>query len=253
MSKVIILGTSLEGLLAGHAAALAGHDTYFIEEEDVPGGLDFLAAPIPMTNAAAIPLHVRDKGEGPVFFQKLSGTGSGKVIKLPFPGVYSSGLPVWNPLEVFEQLTAMYKGFFHAPGKNGIDDELVAALAADAKIFSAVQKPAICQNIDEHTFSWAGLVRMPAVKNPDGHEIMLSGDRDDPWAIEGSTFFGSYRIYSHSNCPPVSSDKVVQDFIPLKTNCDCFPDIVPVSGAAAWVSDYRTHRAFYSTFAALDV
>lgn len=250
MSKVIVLGTTLEGLLAGHAAALAGADVYFLEEEDLPGGLDFLAAPIPMTTARAVPLHIEQKGEGPFFFQKLSGTGSGKVVKLALDGM--DGCPVWDPMEVFEQLTEIYRPYFHAPGANGIDDELVAALASDAKIISAVQKPAICQDIDEHTFSWAGLVRMPAVKNPDGHLITLSGDLDDPWAIEGSTFFGSYRIYSATNYPPVSNDKVVRDFIPLKTNCDCWPDIIKVSGAARWESNYPTHRAFYSTFEALE-
>lgn len=251
MSKVIVLGTNLEGLLAGHAAAMAGQDLYFIEEEDMPGGLDFLAAAIPMTSAAAVPLHIEQKGESPFFYQKLSGSGSGKSIPLPLDKM--DGRPAWNPMEVFEQLTAIYAPYFHAPGKDGIDDTLAAGLAKDATIISAVQMPAICQNIDEHTFSWAGLVRMPAVKNPDGHQIVLSGDLDDPWAIEGATFFGSYRIYSHTNYPPVSSDKVTRDFLPLKTNCDCFPNIMKVSAAARWDSNYPTHRAFYETFEAMDV
>lgn len=249
-SKVIVLGTNLEGLLAGHAATLAGRDVYFIEETDVPGGLDFLAAPIPMTVADAVPLRVELVGDEPFFYQKLSGTGSGKKIELPFGD--SNGLPVWNPLQVFEQLTEIYGRFFHSPGDSGIDPELVGSLASDAQIISAVQMPAICKEVDDHTFSWAGLVRMPAVQNPDGHTISLSGDLDHPWAIQGATFFGSYKIYNVHDKPPVSEDKIVRDFLPLKTNCDCWPDVLKVSDAAQWNSKYPTHRAFYRTFDTLD-
>lgn len=254
MSKVIVLGTTLEGLLAGHAASIAGADVYFVTEGDeteTPGGLDFLAAPIPMTNAPAVPLNVARKGEGEFFYQKLSGSGSGKPIKLPVSEM--DGRPVWDPKETYDQLHSIYSPFFHEAGDGGIDEEFVATLAADAKIISAVQMPAICQSIDDHTFSWAGLVRMPATTNPSGHWITLSGDLDDAWAIEGSTFFGSYRVYSAANYPPVSSDKVTRDYLPLKTNCNCWPGIIKVSAAACWESDYPTHHAFYRTFEVLDL
>lgn len=255
MSKVIVLGTTLEGLLAGHAASIAGADVYFVTEGDEtkgpPGGLDFLAAPIPMTTARAVPLSVDRKGEGAFFYQKLSGSGSGKPIELPVSEM--DGRPVWDPKETYDQLHSIYSPFFHEPGPDGISPEFVSALAGDAKIISAVQMPSICTAVDDHTFSWAGLVRMPAVRNPDGHLITMSGDLDDAWAIEGSTFFGSYRVYSATNYPPVSSDKVTRDYLPLKTNCKCWPDIIKVSAGALWDSNYPTHHAFYRTFEVLDL
>lgn len=254
MSKVIVLGTNLEGLLAGHAASIAGHDVYFIEETTEPGGLDFLAAPIPLTMARAIPLHVSDEGSGEPadFFGKLTGGLVTKHFRLPFMGM--DGCPIWDPMEVFLQLQKIYASYFREPSAEGIDSELVAALASDAKIVSSVQLPAICKEPDDHNFSWAPLVSVDAVSYGSDQvaNVRLSGDPDTPAAIIGSTFFGHKRIYSSSNFPPVSTAKREHSMLPLKTNCDCWPDIIKVGAAAAWQPDYPTHRAFYATFQALD-
>lgn len=248
--KVIILGTDLPALLAGHAAALSGHDTFFVAdgEPTAPGGLDFLSRPIPMADADLAELSVKEKGESMFFYRRLRGGGSGKPFNLPFDG--ADGLLVWDPGQVYEQLVMIYGKTFREGPPGGITAEFVKMLASDAKVFSSVQAPAICEQAEDgegHDFSWASVVQKPHVANPDGHEIMLSGDLDEAWAIQGSTFFGMYRIYPADSAPPIASDKLVRDYFPLKTNCDCHPEVRRVGRAAAWDSGYQLHRAFYDT------
>lgn len=252
MSKVIVLGTNLEGLLAGHAASIAGHEVYFIEQTDEPVGLDFLSAPIPMLQLEAKPLYVSGEGESGDFFGKLTDGLVTKHFDLPFTTV-DAGAPIWNPGQAFLQLQEIYGAYFQA-GDRDIDDEFVASLASDATIISSVQLPAICKEPDDHTFSWTGLVTMAGGADGTGRaEIKAIGDRDIPAAIIGGTFFGPKKIYPHGRFPPVSADKLQKSMLPLKTNCDCWPDMIKVGSAAAWNPGYRTHRAFYDVFEKLDV
>lgn len=250
--KAIILGTDLPALLAGHAATISGRDVYFVPDsgsaQPAPGGLDFLARPIPLTEATAVPIAVEHKGEAMQFFEKVRGGGLGRPVNMPFDGM--DGLIVWNPADVYEQLLQMYGRFFLEGPVDGVDPEFISLLDPEAQLISSVQSTAMCNQAESdapHSYSWAGTARKSAGESGVGHKILLSGDLDDPWIMQGGTFFGPWKVYPAGKTPPVSADKLVQDYIPLKTNCDCWPGMLRVGRAATWESGYQLHHAFYDT------
>lgn len=254
MKTITVLGTNLEGMLAGHACALLGYDVVWlqfgIDDEAPPNVLDFLTAPIPLTQADVVQRSLVQKGDPGFFFGDLLGREYAKQFPLPWDNI--DGRLLFNPAAVHTQLQETYRAAIQtAPDPAG--DEFaryMRGLDGTNITINALNASYFC--VAEHMFGGVQVAAKPFPKADDGRPLTYSGDNDDPWLIEGSTFFGGWRLYPGHRTPPVNADLLRHDFVPQKTNCDCFPTFGKVGRLARWESGYQLHRAFYDTFAEFD-
>lgn len=257
MSRVLILGSSYDSLLAAHAASMLGHDVKIVS--DTPGaefepGPNLLLNPIPLIDVAGAPLKVEVRGDPDVWMDKLTNQGGGG--REPEEVDLEDGRMVFDSRATLEQLAAMYQPYVQVE-ERGIGHKDVIRLMEKYTpdiTFSGLDKDEICGN-REHSFQAAAIVVMappkPTVLNQS--YLTVSGDTDDAWAMEYSVFGAQGRVYGGHKHPPVAKHKLAGLILPQGTNCDCFAaDISPVGRLGAWEARSPRHRSFYRPFATLD-
>jgi hypothetical protein len=77
--------------------------------------------------------------------------------------------------------------------------------------------------------------------------VICSGDPEDPWYRTSKIHGWTNTEYPADRKPPFSSDKVHEVVKPIKTNCDCLPEVRRVGRYGTWTKGVLSHTAFYST------
>lgn len=257
MSRVLVLGSGFDSLLAAHAASMLGHDVRIVSDQlvaEFEPGPNLLLNPIPLIDVAGAPLAVGGPSNMNVLLDKLLNQGSHG--RGPEEIGLEDGRAVYASRATLEQLATFYQPYVQVE-ERGIGHKDVIRLIEKYTpdiTFSGLAKDEICGN-REHTFQAAALVVMDP-PNPTTllkNYLNFSGDTDEAWAMEFSIFGAQGRVYGGHKHPPVASHKLSGYVLPQGTNCDCFAaEISAVGKLGAWDPHFPRHRSFYRPFATLD-
>lgn len=220
--RVVIFGCGPAGLVAAHAAALAGHEIRIASKGAVmsePGGAQYLHAPIDGLSASLSP-------EDKITVLK-SGTAEGYAMK-----VYGDPYhPVsWDRYERHESvsawdLRAAYRRAVDLYG-DGVEDVDIDAMnwqeVADGAdlVVSTIPRPVLCQYPELHMFEY-GRIRTestPTATGAGGWYIHYNGAPEDGW-YRRSAIFGWAATEWHADEPGSPGSKIIRK--PTRHTCDC--------------------------------
>lgn len=246
MTQVAIIGCGPAGLLAAHAAVVAGHTpvvySHTTQPSPMAGGV-YLHAPVPgITDRRA---------DGLVQFIKL-GPGSGYAAKVygdPHAqtswGVFTPGArPAWALQPAYEALWRLYGGSVR---RLWATPDVAAQLAHDYPlVFSSAPLEALCTG--GHKFPsrpvWY-VDRAPAwVKD---NQMVYNGEEDIPW-------FRASRVFGHAVMEFSREVRYGQPRVGckvLKTDCTCHPTIVRIGRWGTWQPGQLLHHAYRAATDAL--
>lgn len=255
MSRVLVLGSGFDSLLAAHAAAMLGHDVKIyaeehVEETHLASGL--LMAAIPMIDAPMAWLRIEQVGEADGFMDKLLNQGGAGHEP---EGIEWDGRAVFDGVATYRWLRDTYLGYATlVPG--GIGAKEVRKIIADLQpdhTFSGIDRDEICGDRN-HSFAAAAVVTMPSFSSSPAVNVTFNGDPDEAWAMSVNAFGEGWRAYGAHRHPPVSKEKKSGYILPQGMSCDCHvADVTFVGKLGAWDPQWRRHRSFFSPFARMDL
>jgi hypothetical protein len=241
--NVLVLGCGPAGLMAAHAARLAGHNITIASraEKSIIRGAQYLHAPIPEMTS--------EMEDGTITFRKV-GTREGygeKVYnnraKRTSWSNYTDGQEVraWD-------LRRVYLDLWENLSDRILDADLEAGhfsamtLVWD-RVFSTVPAKLLCTKPKEHRFLSQEVLIDTSVNGLEDNEITYNGDPDILWHRQSRVFgiTGGREYNPFAPRSPLAS-KVTK---PLSTNCNCFSKITRLGRYGAWDKEALTHDAFY--------
>lgn len=243
-----VLGSGPAGLLATHALSLAGKEVRVFSLGD-PSSLVG-----PQYLYQHIPIVTKDEPEGYVT-QTVRGTMAGYRKKLYGqldPGwverPMAPGYDAWNLRTVYDRLWEMYESVIY---RQEINPEVLHAILdakAYARVISTIPPTAFC--LGGHTFSsWQVLVADVNVEPIPHNTIVFNGNEAPSWHRESNIWGKQTTEWPSSlldprkrrSVPPVSWYAFEK---PLRTNCDCFPEVVRMGRFGKWRNETWAHDAF---------
>lgn len=250
MSKVVVLGAGPAGLMAAHAALIAGHQVRILSKKrkSYMRGAQYLHAPIPMTPAQMFKVTYDLHGSVDGYREKVYGPDPR--IKVSPESLVGEHL-AWDIRKVYDALWIMY-------GDNVVDTDFRDAqhvaemIDGEEIVISSIPANLLCSN-PAHTFS-AERVWVTEMFRPESDQdnlVICSGNPDDPWYRSSRILGWENTEYPDSRKPPLSSDKVHEVLKPILTTCDCLPHVRRVGRYGTWTKGVLSHEAYYDTFAAL--
>ena len=264
MTKTVIFGGGFDGLLAAHAASLAGSDVLIFmtpgearlagQNFDFFKGPDPLLVPIPMIDTPTRVIDVLFKGDPDDYMDKMLGQGGrGKDIQYYPPTDHTM---IWNGEDVLKWLKETYLKYATVvkEGFRRADAELLIDSYSPDDVFWAMDRRIMCHNRE---CSWSA-AQLVAIEQPfdDGElsHLTFSGDSDDAWGIESRLFGRGFRLYSGTRFPPVSAEKRFNYLAPQGFNCNCEIDdrVTFVGRLGRWDGTQRRHDSFYRPFSVLE-
>lgn len=250
--KILVLGCGPAGLLAAHAASVTGHDVKIASKKRKSEmfGAQYLHSYIPQIDA----------GPGKSVDYKLVGTAEGyrqKVYGNDWSGQVSPDAlgnvhVAWNIRRAYDELWDLY-------GSYVIDTtftrEATPTFLRDNPtgadfVVNTIPAPVLCIN-PEHQFLgqdvWAlGDAPERGVFNPvqvPPQTIVCNGEPDVGWYRTANVFGRSTTEWPAKRKPPVEG--VAQVVKPLKTTCDCWPDVLRLGRYGKWEKGVLAHEAYY--------
>jgi len=259
--RVLIFGAGFDSLLAAHAASLAGHDPYIVDETDQQEplrGPQILRAPIPMVPAMARAVRVENIGDLGFFLDKLLNQGGKGKKPEGISPTLPDGAMLWDAHATYDWLWETYGKYVHVK-KNGIGFTDVVELQKEFRsdyTISGIDRDELCGKHNEHSFAAGVVVTMDLPEAGEANmynNLIFSGHPDHAWSIESHLFGKSVRCYGKHKQPPISADRLAGYIIPQGFNCDCHALTMDHVGKyGAWDETRMRHRSFYGTFEALD-
>jgi hypothetical protein len=246
--KVVVLGCGPAGLMAAHAAAMAGCDIRIISKarKSHMRGAQYLHAPIPVASRAApfrisytllgTPFQYRRK----VYGDSWDGTVS--------PEDLAEDHDAWDIREAYNWLWDTYGDYVQDFDLSS--EGLMRAMRSEQVktadfVISTVPATLLCRN--NHTFSYSEIwsTDNPIVALADDH-VVCNGTGSAAWyraaRIQG---WDTVEWSSSISRPPVTP--LWQVTKPLKTNCTCLPRIHRMGRYGKWEKGVLSHSAFYET------
>jgi hypothetical protein len=245
--KVLILGAGPSGLMAAHAAAIMNHDVVILSKnrKSYMRGAQYLHMPIPMYSKSPFVVDYRLEGTAEGYRDKVYGPD-------PRIDVSPSSLTgqhfAWDIREAYDGLWDTYSPFIVDVDLTGRKVEEAIQHYTPDMVFSSIPGNALCVDPNHHfqteqvwvTEMWRG---ESAVDNT----VVCSGFDDDPWYRTSRIHGWANTEYPNSHKPPLSEDKVHSVLKPIKTNCDCHPQILRTGRYGTWTKGVLSHSSFYDT------
>lgn len=262
--NIMVLGCGPAGLLAAHAAAQAGHDIKIVSKKRKSDmfGAQYLHRDIPGI----------DCGKPRLIEYKLLGTTEGyrrKVYGSEYRGSVSpeeleEAHTGYDIRAAYDELWDMYSEYiidWEVTGSQLVKDGSLGRgelgqLGADY-ILSSLPAPVICLDMEagpvlNHAFEgqniWAtgdapelGISDPIRAAAPD--TVVCNGEPDVGWYRSANVFGRSTTEWPGKRKPPVEGVALVTK--PLKTNCDCHPDIMRVGRFGRWKKGVLSHEAYF--------
>lgn len=252
--NVLIFGCGPAGLMAAHAAAIWGHDIKIVSKKRKSEmfGAQYLHQEIPDL----------DCGRQQLIEYSLVGTADGYRNKVYGPGYtgtvspeeLAEAHPGWNIRRAYDDLWDMYGSYvidFIVDGNNIRTGGSLSNLMNEANfVVSSIPAPLLC--VGEHQFEgqeiWAvgdapERGTFDPIKAAGPNSVVCNGEPDVGWYRSAHVFGRSTTEWPAKRKPPVEG--VAKVTKPLKTNCDCFPDVVRVGRYGKWTKGVLSHSAFY--------
>lgn len=232
--KIAVLGCGPAGLLAAHAAVLAGHnpDVLSVYRPSPIGGAQYLHRAIPGITSTVPDGKVRflKTGTREGYAQKVYGDMHARTSWEQYEGDHD----IWNMRRAYAALWWMYEGLVKDFKVDHV--ELRQLLDSYDKIFSTVPLKALCYQ--GHEFASQD-VWITTERWCDEGQILMSGEGWVPY-YRASTIFGHASAeYSYDR----GSD-AVKVTKPLRNTCTCFPEVTMLGRYGQWRKEILIHHAF---------
>jgi hypothetical protein len=253
MKRIAVLGCGPTGLAAAQACSQAGHrvDIYSRMTKSKLYGSQYLHEPIPGLDYPEAPVSLMYRLDGAMdgYRRKVYGPDySGPVSPSDYEGEHKAWDIRWTYDELWE------KFFNQIRNVNSIHPRDVLHLQRDyVLVINTIPRTQICFT-PEHVFDgqpiWAmgdapGIQSVPI--ECDDNTVVCSGRPCDDW-YRISNIFGyktvewSYNQRPKHNGRPLNAAVVHK---PLKTNCNCFPQVLHVGRFGAWRKGVVVHHAYH--------
>lgn len=255
--KVSILGCGPAGLMAAHAAELRGAEVTIFSKKRKSEmfGCQYLHRPIPEISTGngtwveytlrGTPADYRRK----VYGTNWNGTVSGEDLE--------ESHAAWDIRQAYDLLWLRYQSRI---AHHDINASWMVGFSAEGHepgdlILSTIPAPLLCMKPDEHGFFservWAigdaperGIFA-PSITHES--EIICNAFPEPGW-YRAANVFGYHTVewpWRDGKRPPIEGvSEVVK---PLRTTCNCWPNVVRLGRYGQWKKGVLSHEAFYET------
>lgn len=247
---VLVLGCGPAGLIAAHAATLAGHEVIIASKRRKSElyGAQYLHAPIPeMTDTDPVEVKYTLEGTPAEYRKKVYGPTSRVSVS---PEVLDVDHSAWDIRHTYDNLWKRYGATVQDFSIDDSEelDEMLEALDP-AVVFSTVPATLLCHK-ENHVFKaekvWAigdaperGIF-CPVSVPPNA--IVCDGTSGHGWYRASNVFGYSTAEWPHYRKPPIEGLSELTK--PLSTDCNCRPHIIRLGRYGKWTKGVLSHEAF---------
>src|SRR5690554_4457255 len=239
MSTVLVLGCGPSGLLAAHAAQLAGHEVDVVSDKKKSrlGGAQYLHHPIPELTPSEPQgrLSVLSMGTKEGYAKKVYGSSQAEVSWDLYVG--EEPIDIWDMVDMYDVLWDRWESSISQDVITEPTDVLQLLDVYD-KVISTIPAPALCWKKEEHSFLRQDIYIIPRFPYTDSGKdvIIYNGNPADPW-YRASSIFGRGMIEYSAWSWGIPNNEKNGMWVkkPLKTNCDCFEgSVIKVGRYGKW-------------------
>jgi hypothetical protein len=237
-------------LIAAHSAVTAGHDVTIlsVKRRSPTFGAMYLHAPIPgiTPNQPDMTIEVEKTGTREGYAENVYGDPTAPVSWDRFE---RGPTPGWSLPYVYNRLWDMYADLIV---HTHITPELIIQPKYD-KIFSTLPATAICEDF-RHKFDKATIIVFHAPTKREGNTMWYNGSRFDgaPKWYRHSVISGHESWeFARSLAPKrvnvgelIKGLRVDQGIKPLRTTCDCHPNVIRIGRFGKWDKNTFTHHGY---------
>lgn len=260
MKKALILGCGPAGLMAAHAAAMRDHDVVILSKKRKSEmfGCQYLHRPIPLvTQGEPVNVEYRLQGSPDEYRRKVYGDQRVQTS----PETLDADHPAWDIRDAYDQLWKMYGQYvidIDLAGGN-MEHTTTHTLLEQADVtYSTIPAPLLCKRLDDHQFLaekvWAiGDAPERGVFSPvttDENSVLCNGEPSPSWYRVSNVFGYNTVEWPGGRKPPV--ENVAEVVKPVRTNCDCRPNINRLGRYGKWQKGVLSHEAFYEVYDGLE-
>lgn len=246
---VIILGCGPAALLSAYACDQLGHQVLIYSKKvksRIPGAV-FLHEPIPRLTAPTPDGWVNfiKHGNRYAYAQKVYGNQDADCSWDLFP---EGERPAWSMFDLYDWLWYRYNARIV---EDTLDAERVRYIQHMADlVISTIPVMSICENPKHRFYSQDIFILNKAVDRSLKNTIVYNGSPMDTW-YRSSSIFGHEATESVATFDPELvkqlGAKVSKGFKPIKTNCNCHPNVARVGRFGRWEKGILVHHAYKQT------
>lgn len=248
--KVLILGCGPAGLMAAHAATLAGHSVFVVSKKRKSElfGAQYLHGPIPgMTEGGPIRVKYVLQGTSEGYKQKVYGSQSRVTVS---PDTLEEDHDGWDLRATYWNLWNEYEpSIIDGPNLDGPAVDLLTERWSPDFVISTIPAPFLCSD-ERHVFRsesvWAigdapeRGVRCPIRQAPN-NTVICNGEDAPAWYRAANIFGYCTAEWPTHKRPPLAVSEVIK---PIDTTCTCRPYIMRAGRYGLWRKGVLSHSAF---------
>jgi hypothetical protein len=251
-NKAIILGCGPAGLLAAHAAEMAGWEYVIWSEHKKSriGGAQFLHSAIPDLTSPTPDATVRFQHDGDAagYARKVYGNGYAPTSW----GEYNGDQAVWNMRVAYDRLWQKQECMID--DKKVRPDDVRGAMEDGSVVISTIPRPAICKD-PTHLFSfqqvWFTYEHIPHLEKSLNF-VVYNGRPETRWYRFSQLFGWLSKEWSDEQAAVAESEgrKLISVQKPTDHNCNCWmswAQFQPMGRYGRWKKGELIHHAFWKT------
>lgn len=247
--KALVLGCGPAGLMVAHAFSMHGNDVIVVSKKRKSEmyGAQYLHYPIPgMTEKAGHMVSYELKGTPKEYREKVYGpTSKVKVSPTDYVGEHMA----YDIRSTYDNLWDTYGDYVQ---NVELSPDVLRAAIKDLKpdaVLSTIPMPWLCED-ETHSFIkqqvWAigdaperGVfcpVTVPAFS------VVCNGEPVPGWYRAANVFNRKTAEWPERSKPPIRDVALIDK--PIRTTCDCFPDVIRLGRFGKWAKGELTHHAW---------
>jgi len=250
--KLLILGCGPAGLFAAQAAVHENASVALVSRKRPSQlfGAQYLHEPIPgLTNEPPVTVEYRLDGSPDEYRKKVYGEQRVTVSPESLPERHQA----WDIRHTYEYAYAAFESQIQDYQIRGGDDLQAAidVLKPDM-VINSIPRPLICIE-EDHTFGsqeiWAQgdapELDKWSIARPPLNTVLCNGETSPGWYRASNVFGYCTTEWSGDKKPPFEG--VAQVTKPIKTTCDCLPNVNHVGRYGRWTKGVLSHEAYAET------
>jgi hypothetical protein len=246
MSKpILVIGCTISGLLAAHAAEQAGRRVHIAAPEirpDVPMGAQYLHRSIPDLTADEAEATVRYELWGSVDGYRAKVYGADSEVEVS-PETMVGEHPAWDLRAAYRKLWRWYEGrIFGRQMSPEVLGEILNSGTYEL-VVSTYQAPRLCRDPGEHKFR-TEIVRVAMIdmEGLSPNTVLCNGKEDITW-YRCSNIFGQAMTEWPSRFAPTDTVRVNK---PLSNTCTCWAGerVLQVGRRGQWEKGVLAHHVY---------
>ena len=251
--RILVLGCGPSGLVAAHAAVQLGHEVTILSKSPSPSklyGTQYLHAPIPgYEDVPSVTVSYNLNGTPEQYRRKVYGDAwQGKVSPEDFVGEHRA----WDIRETYELMWELYRSIVEEYEVVDGNLQFTIFVYEPDKIISTIPATSLCEQTKHRFASHLIYANGSTAKEwpPENRRICDGTDQTDWYRI--SNVFG-YRTVEWPYITGLSggSPRGVRVEKPLKTDCDCHPEVIRAGRYGEWDKSVLVHQVYQKVVEAL--